>query len=285
MSHMPEQVSYAPDEVMRRYQQLREHYSERDNDIYISSFSRSGTTWTQMVLYQLTTAGNMDFEHLFDVSPWLFYNALRNTKPVQVPEPRLLKTHDAYSAYSMGAKGRFIYVVRDGRDVLVSMYHHRVNVKGFAGSFNDHFEEFIEGVEYNGHYYNWFYHVKDWVENHNHLPMLLLRYENLKCDFDVTIQKICEFCDIPLTDTILERTRERTSFAFMKAHEVQLGPQPSQFLRTKDAPYKIRSQKDFIRKGSIGEGKQVLTEQQQAIYAQRFQQVLGHIEFLASYGQ
>ena len=285
MSDISVRVSYDTKETIQRYQQIRENYGERDSDIYISSFSRSGTTWTQMILYQLTTDGHMDFAHLFEVSPWLFYNALRSTKPVQTPDPRLLKTHDHYYSYPSSTKGRFIYVIRDGRDVLISMYYHRVNVKGFTGSFDLHFNEFIEGMEYNGQYYNWFHHVKEWVENRNKLPILLLRYENLKHAFDESIQKICHFCAIPLTEAILERTRERTSFAFMKAHEVQLGPQPSQFLTTHDAPYKIKTQKDFIRKGSIGEGKLVLTEQQQAIYEKRFQQVLGHIDFLADYGQ
>jgi hypothetical protein len=28
----------------------------------------------------LTTDGDMDFEHIFDVSPYLFYNALRGTE-------------------------------------------------------------------------------------------------------------------------------------------------------------------------------------------------------------
>lgn len=277
--------SYAFENVAQRYQHLRTAYGERDSDIYISSYTRSGTTWTQMILYQLTTDGNMDFEHIFDVSPWLFYNALRGTEPVPQPDPRILKTHDDYSSYSKDTKGRFIYVVRHGMDVMASFYHHRVNVKGFTGTFTDHFNEFIYGMEYNGQPYNWFEHVKDWLENNNNLPVLPVKYESLKHNFDNAIQRIIQFCRIPATDEILRRTKERTTFAFLKQHELQLGPVPSQFRRTGDAPYKVKNQHQFIRKGLVGEGRSMLTPRQQEIYSAKFQDTLGHLDFIAEYGE
>jgi hypothetical protein len=279
------ELSYALVDIERRYQHLKTIYGERDSDIYISSYTRSGTTWTQMLLYQLTTDGNMDFHHLFDVSPWLFYNALRGTEPTYPPEPRILKTHDDYYSFSTSTKGRFIYVVRDGMDVLVSFYHHRVNAKGFSGTFDKHFDEFIYGMEYNGRHYNWFYHVRDWVENQNRLPILYVQYESLKNDFDNTVARIVKFCNLAVTDAILKRAQERTSFAFMKQHELQLGPVPTQFRQGKDAPYKVKTQTEFIRQGRVGEGHIVLTQHQQEIYYQKFHEVLGHLEFLSNYGK
>lgn len=285
MTSILSNLSYAPEDVQHRYQQLRVAYGERESDIYISSYTRSGTTWTQMLLYQLTTDGNIDFDHLFDVSPWLFHSALRGTEPVQTPDPRLLKTHDNYASFPEGTKGRFIYVIRDGMDVLVSFYYHRINAKGFAGTFDEHFDQFVYGMEYNGHYYNWFHHVKDWVENKNHLPILYVRYESLKNDFDRTVERIVQFCDIPVTDSILKRTKERTTFAFMKKHELKLGPNPTHFLKTEDAPYKVKNQTDFIRKGELEEGRSVLTPYQQEIYYKKFYEVLGHLDFLSDYGK
>lgn len=285
MTNPSPQSSYAPDAIALRHEHLRTIYGERDSDIYISGYSRSGTTWTHLILYQLTTDGNMDFDHIFHVSPWLFYNAMRGTEPPNPPEPRILKTHDNYKFFPKSSKGRFIYVVRDGRDALVSFYHHRVNVKGFAGSFDDHFNEFVYGMEYNGHYYNWFEHVKDWVENKSQLPIFYVRYESLKQDFDNTIKKIVEFCDIPVTDEVLRRTRERTTFAFMKEQQLKLGPSPTQFRETTDAPYKVKNQAQFIRKGNVGEGKLVLTSGQNEVYLKKFHEVLGHINSLADYGK
>jgi len=49
-------------------------------------------------------------------------------------------------------------VVRDGRDVCVSRYHHRRSFKGYTGSFDEHFQNFLFGTEY-----NWFNHVAGWL--------------------------------------------------------------------------------------------------------------------------
>lgn len=39
-------------------------YEDRDTDIHTVNHVKSGTTLTQMLLYQFTTDGNMDFKHL-----------------------------------------------------------------------------------------------------------------------------------------------------------------------------------------------------------------------------
>src|SRR5206468_68583 len=39
-------------------------YSPRPDDLFIVSFPKSGTTLLQMILYQMTTAGEMDFPHI-----------------------------------------------------------------------------------------------------------------------------------------------------------------------------------------------------------------------------
>ncbi|MCI5130999.1 MAG: sulfotransferase domain-containing protein [Candidatus Electrothrix sp. EH2] len=271
---------YFPQDVQRRYQQLRAAYGEQDSDIYISSYTRSGTTWTQMILYQLTTNGNMDFDHIFDVSPWLYYSALLEKEPTCPPPPRLLKTHDDYSFFSQQTKGRFVFVCRNGKDVLVSFYHHKINAKGYQGSFQEHFDEFMQNK-----YYNWFEHVKAWVENKNNFPILYVKYESLKNDFDKTIERIADFCDIPLNTSILERTRERTSFEFMKKHAVQLGPKPEHFRHPETGQYRVKNQAEFIRRGNVGEGEAVLTDQQKKEYYKKFNEVLGHLEFLSEYGE
>lgn len=270
---MRSEKSYFPEDVQQRYRALRSLYGERESDIYISSYSRSGTTWTQLLLYQLTTSGAMDFEHLFDVSPWLYYSALRNELPAQPPEPRILKTHDAYDFFAPATKGRFIFVYRDGKDVLVSFYHHKINVKGYTGSFAQHFKEFIHNEDY-----NWFYHLRDWAENKNNLPILYIRYESLKQDFDNTVQRIVEFCDLKIDTSILQRSKERTQFAFMKQHASQLGPKPEHVYCSKTGGYTVKDPSAFIRKGSIGEGEQILTPEQKQIYHAKLDEVLGHLE-------
>ena len=39
-------------------------FVERDSDIFIVTYLKSGTTWMQVILYNMLTEGNMDFEHI-----------------------------------------------------------------------------------------------------------------------------------------------------------------------------------------------------------------------------
>jgi hypothetical protein len=45
-------------------------YVARPDDIFIATYPRSGTTWMQMILYQLTTDGEMDMPHMAQHCPW-----------------------------------------------------------------------------------------------------------------------------------------------------------------------------------------------------------------------
>lgn len=61
----------------------------RDGDIFIVTYPRSGTTLMQMILYQLTTDGGMDFEHISEPCPY-FERAIANRRDLEaLPSPRI----------------------------------------------------------------------------------------------------------------------------------------------------------------------------------------------------
>ena len=265
-------------ELEYRYRRYLAEFGESNSDIYISTFSKSGTTWMQLILYQLTTGGEMDFDHLFDVSPWVWYSSIRQVAPAQTPLPRLLKSHDDYLRFKKGRRGRFIFVTRDGRDVCVSLYHHRRNFKGFKGSFNEHFEEFLNGTQY-----NWFEHTRRWMENESGLPIIYIRFEDLKQCFEKTVRGLAQSLSLPVSDEIIQRTIEHCSFRSMKKHELQLGPRNSHFSGIEGVPYHVKNPDQFIRRGEVGEGLMVLSDDQLTAYGERFDQSLKHFELLKEY--
>lgn len=261
-----------------RYQRYIAEFGESDSDIYVSTYSKSGTTWTQLILYQLTTTGDMNFDHLFDVSPWVWYAALRKVKPAKTPLPRILKSHDDYLRFRKGRKGKFVFVMRDGRDVCVSLYHHRRNFKRYDGTFEQHFHDFLYGTEY-----NWFEHVRLWLENSRNLPIHYVFFEDLKNDFSGTVKGIADFCDIEVNDAVMARVLDRCSFASMKKHESQLGPRNSHFDNISDSPYHVKNADQFIRRGDVGEGKETLSPEQLAEYRKRFDETLSGFMSIAHY--
>ncbi len=92
-------------------------FEPRDDDIYVVSYPRSGTTVLQMLLYQLISNGSMAFDHICQVSPFVERSLLRGRDLGQLPSPRILKTHLSYETIP-DWPGKYIYVVRDGKDVL-----------------------------------------------------------------------------------------------------------------------------------------------------------------------
>ena len=91
-------------------------------DVVISPFGKSGTTWLQQMCHTLRTRGDMDFEDISAVAPWIETSTdlgLDLNAP-QKAHPRLFKSHLGADKIPKG--GRYINSCRDPKDALYSMY-------------------------------------------------------------------------------------------------------------------------------------------------------------------
>lgn len=258
-------LSKAAEEL--RFMKFKIEFGERDDDIYIVTFPKSGTTLMQMLLYQLTTDGKVDFKHIYEVSPWIRNDSFKKRKPrLDLPSPRLIKSHDPYESYDKATKGRFIFIIRDGMDVAVSMYHQRKNYGVPNLEFDKFFKDFMTSPKL-----NWFTFNRRWLENKNKLPILYMTYEELITNFDESLKKVADFCNIKVLEKDLPRIRERCSFDFMKKHEDKFGEQPPE-----PKPQFVYDQ--FIRKGKSGEGKNVFNEKQKKVFVSEYQRKIHRFE-------
>src|SRR5262249_53032518 len=132
-------------------------FQPRVDDLFIVTYPRSGTTWMQMILYQLATDGELDFDHIYQVCPYFEVSRGRSDGFAGAPEPRTFKSHLAYRDIPKGCK--YIYVARDGRDVAVSYFHFSRTHLGFRGTFDEFFDLFLQGKVEPA---SWFEHVKGW---------------------------------------------------------------------------------------------------------------------------
>ena len=102
-------------------------FNFRDDDIIISTYAKSGTTWVQQIVAQLLFNGEEGME-VAEMSPWLDLRV--PPKEVKLPlveaqtHRRFLKTHLPVDALVFSEKAKYIYIGRDGRDVLWSMFNH-----------------------------------------------------------------------------------------------------------------------------------------------------------------
>ncbi len=240
----------------------RLEFRPRPDDVYAVTYPRSGTTWLQMILYQLTTDGRMDFDHIGQVAPWfersLAVGAARAADFEQLASPRVFKSHLPFQW--LPEPGRYIYLERDGLDVALSYYHLYRTHLGFAGDFERFFERFLRGEL---QYRSWFKHVAGWRALVGRPDVLTLRYEDLRADPAGGIDRIADFLGLEPTPAQRRRVHQRCSLEFMKRHE-------QRFDHITDLLLERGLQRgQFIRDGRSGEGRQALSAAQRRRFQQR----------------
>ena len=195
------------------------NYRARPTDVVISPFGKCGTTWLQQSFHTLRTRGDMDFDDISRVVPWIETSAMLelDLEAPQRAEPRGFKSHLSYAAIPKGA--RYVVSLRDPKDALVSMYRF---MEGWffepgAISIAEFAEDRVlakpeEPTSYWSHLLSW------WAERDNP-NVLLLSYEYMSDDPEETIRRLAGFCGIPLDDELLALTLERTSLSYMLEHK------------------------------------------------------------------
>jgi hypothetical protein len=227
-------------------------YIPRPDDVFIVTYPRSGTTWMQMILYQLTTGGDMDLPHIAEYCPW-FERSVRSARGFETrPSPRFFKSHLHYAKIPKG-NCKYIYVARDGKDVAVSYYHLYCSYNGYEGTFAEFFDRFLRGQVESG---CWFEHVRAWWAHRHDANVLFLTYEDLSRDLDACLRKIAAFLGLELPPERLLTIRERCGFDFMKAHEPKFDP-ALELLWEQGIQLK-----SFLRNGKVGGGAVRLNEDQ-----------------------
>lgn len=237
-------------------------YKPRPDDIFLVTYPKSGTTLMQMMLYQITTEGEMDFPHINSVSPWFEQELHRGTGRALevVPSPRFFKSHLVYK--KLPRKGRFIYMARDVRDVAISAYHHLCLVSGKKVDMTEFVNNFLhEKVGFG----SWFEHIESWWPHRNDPNVLFLRYEEAIADLPGTVRRVAQFSNLSLAEVDLPRIVERCGFEFMKRHDRKFDPRLHQVSQETGA---------FIRKGGSGDGRLAFSQEQNQMLSRKMEKLV-----------
>lgn len=230
-------------------------YRPRPDDVFVVTFPKSGTTLLQMMLYQLTTDGSMDFSRFDSISPW-FEMALGWRDPSiieSIPSPRIIKSHELYKKLPRGS--RYIYVIRDPADVAVSAYHHHIPAPGEDRA--TYLDQFLADKSSFG---SWTQHIESWWPHRNDKNVLFLSYNRVVRNLEDTVRQVAAFCGIAIREEEMPRILERCSVAFMKQHAERLDPRPRQLGTPRG---------EFIREGRAGAGEEVLSPAQKEQLARK----------------
>ena len=261
----------------------------RNDDIVISTYGKAGTTWTQQIVGQLIFNGAEDVP-VSELSPWL---DLRVPPPeIKLPlmeaqtHRRFMKTHLPVDALVYSPQAKYIYIGRDGRDVLWSMYHHHANANdAFYDALNEtpglvgeklgrvttdvktYFNTWIEKDGYP--FWSFWENVSGWWAI-RHLPnILFVHFDNLKRDMPGEIRRIAAFLDIPIDETRWPAILEHCSFDYMKKNADKSAPLGGALWEG--------GASTFINKGTNGRWRDALSAEESAAYEALAREKLGDV--------
>ena len=187
----------------------------RPTDVVITPFSKSGTTWTQQIVHTLRTRGDMDFDDISRVVPWIetSFSLGLDLDAEQRANPRAFKSHLSEDLVPKG--GRYINIVRNFGDAAVSFY--KFNEGWFLEPGSVPIDEFVEAQMMREDSY--FKHLLSWWPRRNEPDVLFLAYELMQRNSSETVQRIAEFIGIDLDEDLLALTLEHSSLPFMLTHK------------------------------------------------------------------
>ncbi|KAG8123912.1 hypothetical protein E2320_020049 [Naja naja] len=193
----------------------------RDSDIFIETYPKSGTIWTQnivcLILYEGHRNGteNILITHR---SASIEYN-VHNVDITQLPSPRVIMSHLPYYLVPKtlrAKKGKVIYVYRNPKDILVSYFHFINSWSGMEKSRNleECMQKFLSGNVVGSLVFD---HVKGWYTHQNEFNILFLCYEEMIQDLRGAVLKICKFIGKELSSQEVDKVVEMSTFKNMKA--------------------------------------------------------------------
>lgn len=259
----------------------------RDDDIVIATYAKSGTTWTQQIVAQLIFGGDPAV-NVAELSPWLDLRVPSKAMKLGAVEAqthrRFLKTHLPVDALVFSPRAKYIFVARDGRDVVWSMYNHhsRANALWYEllndtpGRVGPPIEPppksvrqyFLDWLERDGHpFWPFWENVRSWWDIRRLPNVMLVHFAALKADLPGQIFRIAEFLDIDIDPDRVPAILDHCSFAWMKLNAARAAPLGGVCWDG--------GAETFIHKGTNGRWRDVLTTEDNMRYEARALAELG----------
>jgi aryl sulfotransferase len=223
---------------------------------------------------------------IHEISPWWDMRLLPPEARQSVlaqQHRRLVKTHLPADALTMSEKARSIYVARDGRDVLWSMYNHHhafrddvyelLNGPGLVGEpmarpdpdIRRYFRTWLEKDGYP--FWSFWEHMASWWALRNHPRVMLVHFNGLKVDLEREMRSIAAFLEIDLPKVKWPEAVRHCTFDYMKANAERYAPGGGAIWEGGAGI--------FINKGTNGRWKDVLSAEESAAYEQAALERLG----------
>lgn len=262
-------------------------FAFRPDDVIISTYAKSGTTWTQQIVGQILLGGDPEVR-VAELSPWLDMRLPSEAEKFALLEAqthrRFIKTHLPLDAFVFRPELKHIYIARDGRDIAWSMHNHANNflpevyhmlntLPGLVGPPLEHPETDVLAffrrwlAEDGAPFWSLWENVRTWWQVRDLPNVLMLHYSDMIGDLPATVARIASFLEVELDTGTFERVVRHSSFEWMKANADKAAPLGGSIFRG--------GAETFINKGSNGRWQEVLTKDDRTAYEARALAELG----------
>ncbi len=253
----------------------------RDDDIIIATYAKAGTTWVQQIVAQLLFDGAKDLETA-EMSPWMDLRV--PPREVKLPmvmaqtHRRFLKTHLPVDALVFSEKAKYVYIGRDGRDIVWSLYNHHANANQLwyqalndtpgrvgppieppPGSVRQYFDDWLE--RHGFPFWSFWENVGSWWAIRDLPNVMLIHFARLKADMPGEIRRMAAFLDIPIDEAMWDAIVEHCGFGYMKAHATASVPLGGALWD--------RGAETFLHKGTNGRWRDTLSAEDSTAYENR----------------
>lgn len=261
-------------------------FAFRDDDVIVGTYAKSGTTWTQQIVAQLIHRGDPDVA-VAEISPWWDMRIIPPEVREQVlaqTHRRVLKTHLPVDALVLSPRAKYIYVARDGRDVMMSMYNHHANFAPLAFELlNDtpgrvgpplepadadprrYFRTWLDND--GAPFWSFWENIATWWAARDLPNVRLVHFADLKRDLDGEMRAIADFLEVDIPESRWPQVVEHCTFDWMKANAPKVAPLGGAVWEG--------GASTFINKGVNGRWRDVLTAQDSLDYERLAVEKLG----------
>ena len=247
----------------------------RAGDIVLSTRSKSGTTWVQMIC-ALLVLGTPDLPApLAELSPWLDWS-IRPKEEVydqlaSQTHRRFIKSHTPLNGLPSDPRVTYIVTGRHPLDMAVSLYHQGGNLdrdrirrllgqpepEGEPGNRPDLHEWLMTWIHADADprrsldsLPGVMMHLADAWRRHDQPNVVLVHYADLIGDLDGAMRRLAARLGITIREAAWPTLVESAGFDHMRSRADRLVP---------DAPGVLVSRAAFFRRGTSGAGAEVLT--------------------------
>ena len=258
----------------------------RDDDIFVTTAYKAGTTWTQRILAALIHGPGPMEARFSSLSPWIDSRFQGPLEPMlegleAQQRRRFIKSHLAADGLRFFPQCKYVVVGRDTRDVFMSLYNHYHGYTDLMYELlNDAdrpgpefprcpddprelwprwisegwFEWEPDGWPYWSHHH----HLSTWWEFRDLDNILLVHYGDMQADTRGEIQRIADFCGIDVDESKWPAILQTVTLKAMR-EEARGEDDPMQFAWKGGAA-------QFFYKGEAGRWRGVLTDDDLKLY-------------------